>query len=70
MVQALCLSCPEWLTKHLGEVLGISMTYIHFGLANWQPQTPSRLLPLPGAQWEPQPSPVGKVCVLLLDNFT
>uniref|UniRef100_A0A1B6CV30 HEAT repeat-containing protein 6 n=2 Tax=Clastoptera arizonana TaxID=38151 RepID=A0A1B6CV30_9HEMI len=59
-LQTLCTSCPEWLSKHLGEVLGVSMAYIHFGLANWRSKTVEKLLPSPGAQWEPVANPVVK----------
>ncbi|KAG8337306.1 HEAT repeat-containing protein 6 [Homalodisca vitripennis] len=56
-LETICESDVEWLTENLGDVLGVVVAFLQFGLHGWQYQKPSKLLPLPGVQWDPPPAP-------------
>lgn len=62
-LETVCLGDTDtsWMTDILGDILGIVTAFLHFGLQGWQYHSPSRLFPLPGAQWEPPPAPNIKV---------
>ncbi|RZF42682.1 hypothetical protein LSTR_LSTR001477 [Laodelphax striatellus] len=46
-VQGLCDCDKKWLSEHLGDVIGIIMAYMHFGLADWKFKRPKRHFPTP-----------------------
>ncbi|XP_054264008.1 HEAT repeat-containing protein 6-like [Macrosteles quadrilineatus] len=53
----LCQTDTVWLNENVGEVLGVAVTFIHFGLEGWRHQTPTRLFPLPGAMTDTPKAP-------------
>ncbi|XP_075220789.1 HEAT repeat-containing protein 6 [Lycorma delicatula] len=46
-VQSICQGCPDWLSDNLGDVIGVTLAYLHCGLPGWNYSPPQRLFPIP-----------------------